>query len=185
MIYFLAAALRDETAEMLIQQGLDEIANVSTSEQIAFLLVERARLLDELEAEQNRTMTPSVNSTLTETTCPQTPGLSTPGINTPGPSEDGRMSAVEFEQTLERERSQFEEELSQSRESIKKLKERLKREHEEEINALMEENNKLEDDYEEAKAKVRSRTNSQKGCVKQVKVSSRTNSEKVVEYSDG
>lgn len=149
-----AAALRDETTEMLVQQGLDEIANVSTSEQIAFLLVERARLLDELEAEQNRTMTPSVNSTMTETTCPQTPGLSTPGINTPGPSEDGRMSAVEFEQTLERERTQFEEELNQSRESIKKMKERLKREHEEEINALMEENNKLEDDYEEAKAKM-------------------------------
>ncbi|XP_052713019.1 putative leucine-rich repeat-containing protein DDB_G0290503 isoform X5 [Crassostrea angulata] len=149
-----AAALRDETTEMLVQQGLDEIANVSTSEQIAFLLVERARLLDELEAEQNRTMTPSVNSTMTETTCPQTPGLSTPGINTPGPSEDGRMSAVEFEQTLERERTQFEEELNQSRESIKKMKERLKREHEEEINALMEENNKLEDDYEEAKAKL-------------------------------
>ncbi|XP_056008830.1 myosin-2 heavy chain-like isoform X24 [Ostrea edulis] len=149
-----AAALRDETAEMLIQQGLEEIANVSTSEQIAFLLVERARLLDELEAEQNRTMTPSVTPALTDTTCPQTPGLSTPGINTPGPSEDGRMSAVEFEQTLERERTQFEEELSQSRESIKQLKERLKREHEEEINALMEENNKLEDDYEEAKAKM-------------------------------
>ncbi|XP_062611225.1 girdin-like isoform X3 [Saccostrea cucullata] len=149
-----AAALRDETAEMLIQQGLEEIASVSTSEQIAFLLVERARLLDELEAEQNRTMTPSVTPALTDTTCPQTPGLSTPGLNTPGPSEDGRMSAVEFEQTLERERTQFEEELSHSRESIKKLKERLKREHEEEINALMEENNKLEDDYEEAKAKM-------------------------------
>ncbi|XP_061189899.1 girdin-like isoform X2 [Saccostrea echinata] len=149
-----AAALRDETAEMLIQQGLEEIASVSTSEQIAFLLVERARLLDELEAEQNRTMTPSVTPALTDTTCPQTPGLSTPGINTPGPSEDGRMSAVEFEQTLERERTQFEEELSHSRESIKNLKERLKREHEEEINALMEENNKLEDDYEEAKAKM-------------------------------
>lgn len=155
-IMLAAAALRDETAEMLIQQGLEEIASVSTSEQIAFLLVERARLLDELEAEQNRTMTPSVNSALTDTTCPQTPGLSTPGINTPGPSEDGRMSAVEFEQTLERERTQFEDELNQSRESIKKLKERLKQEHEEEINALMEENNKLEDDYEEAKSKVSS-----------------------------
>uniref|UniRef100_K1Q5J8 Uncharacterized protein n=1 Tax=Magallana gigas TaxID=29159 RepID=K1Q5J8_MAGGI len=115
-----AAALRDETTEMLVQQGLDEIANVSTSEQIAFLLVERARLLDELEAEQNRTMTPSVNSTMTETTCPQTPGLSTPGINTPGPSEDGRMSAVEFEQTLERERTQFEEELNQIMEQNKR-----------------------------------------------------------------
>ena len=41
---------------MLIQQGLEEIAGVSTSEQIAFLLVERARLLDELEAEQNRSV---------------------------------------------------------------------------------------------------------------------------------
>ena len=39
---------------MLQQQGLDEIAHASTSEQIAYLLVERARLLDELEAEQNR-----------------------------------------------------------------------------------------------------------------------------------
>ena len=39
---------------MLQQQGLDEIAHASTSEQIAYLLVERARLLDELEAEQSR-----------------------------------------------------------------------------------------------------------------------------------
>lgn len=35
------------------------------------------------------------------------------------------------------------------------MKERLKREYEEEINVLMEENNKLEDDYEEVKVKVR------------------------------
>ncbi|XP_046579547.1 myosin-11-like isoform X4 [Haliotis rubra] len=45
--------IRKETAEMLSQQGLDEIAKATSSEQIAFLLVERAKLLDELEAEQN------------------------------------------------------------------------------------------------------------------------------------
>ena len=125
--YFHAgSALREETAEMLIQQGLEEIANVSTSEQIAFLLVERARLLDELEAEQNRTMTPSV---------------------------DGRASE-DLQKTLEKERTEFEEEITQHRESLKKVKEQLKRQHEEEINALMEENNKLEDDLVESKEKV-------------------------------
>ncbi|KAK3104747.1 hypothetical protein FSP39_009250 [Pinctada imbricata] len=132
-----ASALRDETAEMLIQQGLEEIAGVSTSEQIAFLLVERARLLDELEAEQNR------SATLTPATTATTPAL----------TDDGRLSA-DLQRTLEKERSEFEEELSQSRESIRHMKERLKREHEEEINGLMEENNKLEDDFEEAKAKM-------------------------------
>ena len=130
--------MRDETAEMLIQQGLEEIAGVSTSEQIAFLLVERARLLDELEAEQTRsaTMTPATT------------------VTTPALTDDGRLSE-DLQRTLEKERSEFEEELMQSRESIKQMKDRLKREHEEEINGLMEENNKLEDDFEEAKAKVR------------------------------
>lgn len=111
---------------MLIQQGLEEIANVSTSEQIAFLLVERARLLDELEAEQNRTMTPSV---------------------------DGRASE-DLQRTLDKERNEFEEEIAQHRDNLKKTKEQMKRQHEEEINALMEENNKLEDDLVESKEKV-------------------------------
>ena len=43
-----------EAREMLEQQGLDDIAQASATEQIAYLLVERARLLDELEAEQSR-----------------------------------------------------------------------------------------------------------------------------------
>lgn len=120
------SALREETAEMLIQQGLEEIASVSTSEQIAFLLVERARLLDELEAEQNRTITPSV---------------------------DGRASE-DLQKTLEKERNEFEEEISQQRDSLKKTQDQLKRQHEEEINALMEENNKLEDDLVESKEKM-------------------------------
>ena len=48
------AAGSEEVMEMLQQQGLDEISQASTSEQIAYLLVERARLLDEFEAEQGR-----------------------------------------------------------------------------------------------------------------------------------
>ena len=126
-MFIAGSALREETAEMLIQQGLEEIASVSTSEQIAFLLVERARLLDELEAEQNRTITPSV---------------------------DGRASE-DLQKMLEKERNEFEEEISQQRDSLKKTQDQLKRQHEEEINALMEENNKLEDDLVESKEKVR------------------------------
>ena len=37
---------------MLVQQGLAEIAEATPSEQVAYLLVERARLLDELEGAQ-------------------------------------------------------------------------------------------------------------------------------------
>ena len=51
---FIVGMKNNETKEMLLQQGLDDIAHSSTSEQIAYLLVERARLMDELEAEQNQ-----------------------------------------------------------------------------------------------------------------------------------
>jgi len=37
---------------MLIQTGLEDIVNFPSREQIAFLLVERARLLDELDEVQ-------------------------------------------------------------------------------------------------------------------------------------
>lgn len=37
-----------ETRDMLVQIGLEDIVNFPSREQIAFLLVERARLLDEL-----------------------------------------------------------------------------------------------------------------------------------------
>lgn len=36
---------------MLTQQGLDDVITSSVSEQVAFLLVERAKLLDALENE--------------------------------------------------------------------------------------------------------------------------------------
>ncbi|KAL3862147.1 hypothetical protein ACJMK2_008135 [Sinanodonta woodiana] len=117
------ASLRDESAEMLIQQGLEEIASAPTSEQIAFLLVERARLLDELEAEQGRTMS------------------------------DGRAS-TELQRTLDTERKEFEDELNAQRRSMDLVRQQLKQEHEEEINVLMDENSKMEDELALAREKV-------------------------------
>lgn len=129
MNYFLvisASGLRDETAEMLIQQGLEEIANAPTSEQIAFLLVERARLLDELEAEQGRSVS----------------ALS-----------DGRISE-ELQQTLDREKKELLDEYEQQRETTRAELEQIKREHEEEINVVMDENQRLEDELAASKKQV-------------------------------
>jgi gas vesicle protein len=123
---FLASALRDETAEMLIQQGLEEIAQAPTSEQIAFLLVERARLLDELEAEQGRSVS----------------ALS-----------DGRISE-DLQRTIDREREELQEEIDQAREATKSEIEQIKREHEEEINVVMDENQRLEDELATSKKQV-------------------------------
>ena len=121
-----ASTLRDETAEMLIQQGLEEIAQAPTSEQIAFLLVERARLLDELEAEQGRSQ--SVIS-------------------------DGRMSE-ELQRTIDREREELHEEMEQQRTLSRNEVEQLRREHEEEISVVMEENTRLEEELNVVKDKV-------------------------------
>ncbi|XP_053379468.1 myosin-11-like isoform X3 [Mercenaria mercenaria] len=121
-----ASALRDETAEMLIQQGLEEIAQAPTSEQIAFLLVERARLLDELEAEQGRSAS----------------ALS-----------DGRISE-DLQRTIDREREELQEEINQTREVTKTEIEQIKREHEEEINVVMDENQRLEDELASSKKQI-------------------------------
>lgn len=126
MVYFAASALRDETSEMLIQQGLEEIAQAPTSEQIAFLLVERARLLDELEAEQGRSLS----------------ALS-----------DGRQSE-ELQRTIDREREELQEEIAQQQEAVKSEIEQLKREHEEEINVVMDENQRIEDELAASKKQV-------------------------------
>lgn len=118
---------------MLVQQGLDEIANANSSEQIAFLLVERARLLDELESADRST-------------------AHSDGGAGAQPS-DGRDSA-ELKEILNRERTEFEEELQQQRESSRLMTESMRQEHEEEISALMEENQRLEEDFNVQKEKV-------------------------------
>ena len=106
---------------MLTQQGLEEIADASSSEQIAFLLVERARLLDELEMEQ---------------------------------TQNEGQNADDLKQILEHERADFEDELAQQREQAAVVLNSLKMEHEEEINALIDENAKLDEELIALKNKV-------------------------------
>ncbi|XP_041378597.1 myosin-2 heavy chain-like isoform X2 [Gigantopelta aegis] len=118
-------ALIKETAEMLTQQGLEEIAHASSSEQIAFLLVERARLLDELEMEQ---------------------------------TQNEGQNAEDLKQILERERADFEEELAQQRERAAEVLNSLKMEHEEEINALIDENAKLDEELTTLKNTIKDLT---------------------------
>ncbi|XP_035826356.1 trichohyalin [Aplysia californica] len=133
-------AAQAEIVEMLTQQGLAEISDATQSEQIAYLLVERARLLDELEEHNNSNSNNNSNNNSNS--------------NNPSPNVDGRSSEMELKQILEQERGDFEEELSQQRESAIMMKEQLKQEHEEEINALMEENSKLEEDLQKAEMMV-------------------------------
>lgn len=54
MSYGLGHQNDDDVHEMLLQQGLEDICDASPSERVAYLLVERARLMDELEAEQEK-----------------------------------------------------------------------------------------------------------------------------------
>ena len=60
---------------MLTQQGLAEISDATQSEQIAYLLVERARLLDELEethSNNNDNNNSNTNTPATEGKTPDT-----------------------------------------------------------------------------------------------------------------
>ena len=76
-----------EITEMLTQQGLAEISDATQSEQIAYLLVERARLLDELEEHNSNNSNSNNNST---TASPH--------------NADGRSSETELKQILEQVR---------------------------------------------------------------------------------
>ncbi|KAK2193617.1 hypothetical protein NP493_11g10033 [Ridgeia piscesae] len=119
-----------ETESMLLQQGLSDIARSNASEQVAYLLVERARLLDELEAEQGRSVErEQANHALTQ-----------------------RLE--ELQQELEEEKEDFEEDLEEEREKTKKLKESLKTAHEEEMTSVTAENERLQGLLNTATSKV-------------------------------
>ncbi|CAG5126599.1 unnamed protein product, partial [Candidula unifasciata] len=118
-----------EITEMLTEQGLAEISHAMQSEQIAYLLMERARLLHEVEEHKNDICSDTANS-------------------------GGHPSEEEFKSILEKERKEFEEELKQQRDSAKMISEQLKHEHEEEITALMDENSKLEEDLQKTEMMV-------------------------------
>ncbi|XP_066547648.1 trichohyalin isoform X2 [Amia ocellicauda] len=87
-----------EVEEMLEQEGLGEITHSSPSEQIAYLLVERATLLEKLEAAERKLDTQSLTGSLRE---------------------------VHLQEELDQIRQTLEEELRQQRESMQRTKETM------------------------------------------------------------
>ncbi|MBN3312856.1 CCD30 protein, partial [Atractosteus spatula] len=87
-----------EVEEMLEQEGLEEITHSSPSEQVAYLLVERATLLEKLEAAERKLDTQSLTGSLRE---------------------------VHLQEELDQIRQTLEEELRQQRESMQRTKETM------------------------------------------------------------
>ena len=64
------------------------------------------------------------------------------------------MSAAQLHELLELERGEFEEEFGQQRNSLREVKEQMRRAHEEEVSAMMMENDKLQALLDEARLQV-------------------------------
>lgn len=81
---------------MLYQQGLTELIHSSPSEQVAYLLVERASLLESSEApdrlmsDGNTSALLEVEAQVLETAAPQVSGITTPAMK----QQTNRMSFI-------------------------------------------------------------------------------------------
>ncbi|KAL2103733.1 hypothetical protein ACEWY4_000601 [Coilia grayii] len=118
---------RKEVVEMLEQEGLAEISQSSSSEQVAYMLVERATLLERLEAAERKLDT----QTLT-----------------------GNLREVHLQEELDHIRHTMEEELRQQQESVQRTKESMSKAHGEEVLKQREERQRLERDLEEASRRL-------------------------------
>ncbi|KAM9429368.1 uncharacterized protein ccdc30 isoform 4-T5 [Salvelinus alpinus] len=118
---------RKEVVEMLAQEDLGEIGLSSTSEQVAYLLVERATLLERLEAAERRLDTQSLT---------------------------GNLREVHLQDELDHIRHTMEEELRQQRETMQRTKESMNQVHNEDVSQEHSERQRLERDLEEASRRL-------------------------------
>uniref|UniRef100_A0A4W5K6H5 Coiled-coil domain containing 30 n=1 Tax=Hucho hucho TaxID=62062 RepID=A0A4W5K6H5_9TELE len=118
---------RKEVVEMLAQEDLGEIGLSSTSEQVAYLLVERATLLERLEAAERRLDTQSLT---------------------------GNLREVHLQDELDHIRHTMEEELRQQRETMQHAKESMNQVHNEDVSQERSERQRLERDLEEASRRL-------------------------------
>nr|XP_015192274.1 PREDICTED: coiled-coil domain-containing protein 30 isoform X3 [Lepisosteus oculatus] len=116
-----------EVEEMLEQEGLEEITHSSPSEQIAYLLVERATLLEKLEAAERKLDTQSLTGSLRE---------------------------VHLQEELDQIRQTLEEELRQQRESMQRTKETMNKAHGAELSDERLARQRLERDLDEASRRL-------------------------------
>lgn len=227
-------ATREELEKILEHQGLEEIADYSRLEQVAFLLAERAQLLDELEAlhEQNKMSTKDASTQVNDdnneiesdidknndsldnkrsssekssykeqnitghfdddfvgvlnqsddvqekylmsttdanhaVSCEidkaVSKSTSTEDFDWMQPKEmqdagtwiDGGLeSDIDLQKLLEKERREFEDKLQKQHEFWQTNEKRLKNEHEEEVNTVLEENDRLEEELSETRLKM-------------------------------
>uniref|UniRef100_W5LZD3 Coiled-coil domain containing 30 n=1 Tax=Lepisosteus oculatus TaxID=7918 RepID=W5LZD3_LEPOC len=122
-----AEAQLKEVEEMLEQEGLEEITHSSPSEQIAYLLVERATLLEKLEAAERKLDTQSLTGSLRE---------------------------VHLQEELDQIRQTLEEELRQQRESMQRTKETMNKAHGAELSDERLARQRLERDLDEASRRL-------------------------------
>ncbi|XP_066297293.1 uncharacterized protein [Branchiostoma lanceolatum] len=116
-----------EVREMLQQEGLQQVAESGLSEQVAYLLVERARLMDELETAAEKRPPQLVNSS---------------------------ADVDQLRQLLERERADHEEELKQQRENMMRVKESLTKVHDHELHELSRSKDELEEELGLARSQL-------------------------------
>ncbi|XP_067873499.1 coiled-coil domain-containing protein 30 isoform X2 [Heterodontus francisci] len=112
-----------EVEEMLDQEGLAEIAHSGPSEQVAYLLVERATLLEKLELAERKMDSQSVTGSSRET---------------------------HLQVELDQMRQTLEEELKQQRESMQRTKETMAKSHEEDLEKERKLRERAERDLDEA-----------------------------------
>ena len=224
--FFLA---REELAKILEHQGLEEIIDYSRLEQVAFLLAERAQLLDELEVLQDQKKSTTTDAsiqaddvdndfnknpdnlnktTLSENSTSKDENIieklaedaacalskshitdqdknvsfingssiipcgmdrvvskstSTEDLDSVQLKEvldastcvDGQLElGGDLQKLLEKERKEFEDQLQKQHEFWQMNEKKLKDEHEEEVNTVLEENERLEEELSETRLKV-------------------------------
>lgn len=102
-----------EIAEMLKQEGLEEISFSPISEQVAYLLVERSRLIEEISIVKRKRQGRPTNLT-----------------------DNVKMNSAQMQQVLEQQQAEFEEELKFQQELAKQVKEQMKKYHEDEMRQI-------------------------------------------------
>ncbi|XP_023215738.1 trichohyalin-like [Centruroides sculpturatus] len=126
-----------EIRQMILQEGLTELANLSISELFAYFLVERKKIKEQLEQEQERRCKREQAARLAS--------------NLP---DSLKLCSPEIQKILEQQKDDYEEEIRHQQEMMRHVKEQLRQVHEDEITQLETEKEHLTVELNNAKRKI-------------------------------
>ncbi|XP_035220501.1 ninein-like isoform X2 [Stegodyphus dumicola] len=138
-----------EIRQMVLEEGLSDIADLGVIEQFAYLLDERTRLRAKLEQE-----------VVARRKCEQLARISS---NLP---DCLKLSSPYIQRILDRQKDEYEEEIRHQQEAMKHVKEQLKKVHEDELQRLSSENEHLNSELTKISQKLQelvTQTASQQG----------------------